>query len=235
MGAGRFGGGDQPSTGAHGTESMARPLLYSSLVAGVLCGCQSAQHSACCDDCNPKPTLNCGYKPMFDNLATKSTAKGCAQKDLKELRKSGGRVSTDFADGFTQAYVDQALGRPALTPPVPASKYWNAYYRSCAGADAVAEWFEGYRTGLEIGGHGGVSRFNRVASSWHNGSGHSGPACPGGSCYPEAGVAPLAQPLLPTADWHSQSGSSPVHYSTSGRYENVVPTAHAPASRPTGS
>ncbi|MDX1967968.1 MAG: hypothetical protein SFV23_12400 [Planctomycetaceae bacterium] len=209
---------------------MARPFVYSSLVAGLLCGCQSAQHQACCDDCLPKQTPSCGYMPKHDSLLTQWTAKSCAHEDLKQVRKNCGKVSKHFADGFEQAYVDQAMGRPAATPPVPASKYWNAYYRSCAGADDVAEWFEGYRLGLEIGGQGGVSRFNRVASSWQTGGG-----CPDGACHSEAATSPQPQTVAPAYPWQAQAGGTPSPDAASGRYSPVAPAVHASAFRPNGS
>ncbi len=209
---------------------MARPFVYSSLVAGLLCGCQSAQHSTCCDDCIPKQTPSCGYMPKSDGLVTKWTARKCAYEDLKQLRKNCGKVSKDFEDGFQQAYLDQAMGRPSATPPVPASKYWNAYYRSCAGTDAVAEWFEGYRMGLEIGGQGGVSRFNRVASSWQSGTG-----CFDGSYPAGPTLSPQSQTVAPAHPWQAQAEGLPSPYAATGRYGHVVPAAHVPAPRQPGS
>ena len=162
---------------------MARQLVYSGLVAGLLCGCQSAsRHSECCDDCVPPKSACPKYCGLSDTLVTKTTALQCAHSDLKELRKTCGKLSGDYTDGFEQAYVDLAMGRPALTPPVPPRKYWTAYYRSCAGDPAVADWFEGYRAGLDWGCRGGVSRFNQIAHSWP----------PGSSVYPDPNAASLA-------------------------------------------
>ena len=140
-------------------------VLWAAFIAG-LCGCQSATGWQECADCVPPKTACYGYKPGPDNLVIKLTASDCADDALKDMKKNCGKPSKDFEAGFRQAYVDLAMGRPALTPPVPARKYWNAYYRSCAGQAAVAQWFEGYRSGLDYGAGSGVSQFNRVASSW---------------------------------------------------------------------
>lgn len=170
---------------------MARHFIYSSLVAGILCGCQTTACNAPCDDCVPPPSFSGGYFwPRADNYVTQNTAAECARKDLKNLQKSCVKPSKDFQYGFTQAYVDIAMGRPALVPPVPPPPYWSAYYRSCAGAEAVADWFQGYRTALDVGAAGGVARFNRIATTWDSTA----------NCPPEGGVmAPFGtgQPPVP--------------------------------------
>ncbi len=145
---------------------MARKLVYSGLVAGLLCGCQSTKQNACCDDCLPPPTYCGGYNSYCDNFITTATASDCAKSDLKDLKKSCGKRSGDFEAGFQQAYIDLAMGRLAAVPPIPPRKYWTAYYRSCSGSGAVADWFEGYRLGLSMGSQNGVSHFNRIATSW---------------------------------------------------------------------
>jgi len=154
-----------------GVCDMPRGIVLKAAFVAVLCGCQSSTGWKECADCVPPKTASYGYKPGCDNLVIKLTAVGCADDALKEMKKTCGKQSKDFEAGFRQAYVDLAMGRPALTPPVPARKYWNAYYRSCAGQEAVAQWFEGYRNGLDYGANSGVSCFNRVASSWTAGSG----------------------------------------------------------------
>ncbi|HUQ70965.1 MAG TPA: hypothetical protein VM165_15665 [Planctomycetaceae bacterium] len=150
---------------------MPRGIVLKAVFVAVLCGCQSSTGWRECADCVPPKTATCSYKPGCDNLVIKLTAVGCADDALKAMKKNCGKQSKDFEAGFRQSYIDQAMGRPALTPPVPARKYWNAYYRSCAGQEAVAQWFEGYRSGLDYGANSGVSRFNRVVSSWTAGSG----------------------------------------------------------------
>jgi hypothetical protein len=155
-------------------------MLSGGLGAATLSGCQSFGGNEQCDDCLPPKSVSYRYLGYFDTLDTKWTAHGCAQRDLKLMKQECGKTSPHFQAGFHQAYEDLALGRYAVTPPVPPSKYWTAYYRSCAGQDAVDEWFAGYRMGLEVGGQGGVSRFNRVATSWRGGLGDGD--CANGQC-----------------------------------------------------
>jgi hypothetical protein len=156
------------------------------IVAAVTCGCQSATGPRDCADCTPPKTYSCGYKPPCDNLVTKLTALGCADDALKGIKKTCGKQTRDFEAGFRQAYVDQAMGRPALVPPVPTRNYWTAYYRSCAGQQEVADWFAGYRAGLDYGAESGVSQFDRVPSSWT--LGQDGALDDGALCGPPAGL-----------------------------------------------
>lgn len=176
---------------------MARRMVYSGLVAGLMCGCQSADCSRQCDDCLPPKSVGYGYMPKVDEYVTKKTAVGCANDDLKELGKSCGKTSKDFETGFRQAYVDLSLGRPARAPAVPPREYWTAYYRSCAGAPAVDDWFAGYQAGLEWGLRGGVSRFNRIAHLAPGGCPTpSLPAGPGGWTLPNPAAPGDAEPWL---------------------------------------
>gem|GEM_PF-1839257 len=213
---------------------MGRELLYSGLVAGMMCGCQSAQHPACCDDCVPSKTSS--YCPTYwqlkDEYITEGTAIKCANDDLKGLNKSCGKMSSHFADGFRQAYVDLSMGRPALTPTVPPPKYWNAYYRSCAGLDDVSDWFAGYRLGLEHGQQGGVSKFNRIATSWQPGgycdagltSGPAGSTLSGYAATPDS--TPLAtQPTVSAPPAASDLKLSP-YPTMQGRYGGFTPAAY---------
>lgn len=147
--------------------AMPRGWILKVVIATVaVAGCQSSVGRKECADCTPPKNYNYGYKPICDNFVTRQTAWFCADKALKSLKKQCGKQTIDFQAGFRQAYVDQAMGRPALVPPVPTRHYWNAYYRSCAGQQAAADWFEGYRAGLDYGAEGGVGNFNRVPSSW---------------------------------------------------------------------
>jgi len=146
------------------------------VIAVAICGCQSSTGWRECADCTPPKTYSCGYKPPCDNLVTKLTAAGCADDALKAIKKNCGKQTKDFEAGFRQAYIDQAMGRPALVPPVPTRNYWNAYYRSCAGQEEVADWFAGYRAGLDYGAESGVSQFDRIPSSWTLGQAGAGDA-----------------------------------------------------------
>lgn len=196
---------------------MARSLLVSGCVAGLLCGCASTSGTDRCDDCLPPKSSAWGYTAWYDNLVTKDTAKKCAKDALDKLDDDAD-LSKHFEDGFQQAYVDLAFGRRAVTPPVPPKGYWNAFYRSCAGADDVADWFAGYRMGLEIGSQSGVARFNRVATSWRG-----GPGCPVDGAPTAAPFAPeyAAQRPQPT-----MAGSVPASQLAWG---HSLPSAAAPA------
>ncbi len=135
-----------------------------------LCGCAQfhGQSADCpCDDCLPPAVAGrfC-YHRYLDCFLTKCTAQKCATRDLKQFDCTSDEehldLSRDFRDGYTQAYIDLAAGRPACVPAIPPQKYWHAWHRSCAGRDAVDQWFAGYRNGLDNGTQSGVSRFNRV-------------------------------------------------------------------------
>ena len=103
------------------------------------------------------------YKQRCDDCVTRQTALHCAWRALDEYDyQSPCAVSGDFAAGFERAYIDLAENRAPLPPSVPPSKYWSAYYRSCAGRPHVEDWYAGYQAGLERGQQGGVSRFNRI-------------------------------------------------------------------------
>lgn len=96
-------------------------------------------------------------------MITQHTAHKCAFRDLKTYRQQcGGPISHHFKMGFIQAYEDLAMNRRPSPPVIPSDKYWNAYYRSCAGQPDVDEWFAGYDAGLEMGYDSGVSRFHEI-------------------------------------------------------------------------
>lgn len=154
------------------------------VAVGFLVGCAATEDR--CDDCLPKKSLDPSYHACPDTWITKLTAKECAERDLKQHHCGGKKPSKHFRSGFEQAYVDLALGRRAVAPPIPPPKYWNAYYRSCEGDHAVTDWFAGYDAGLQSGQYSGVSRFNRVANSWATRE-HEG-APPAGGC-PTCGPA----------------------------------------------
>lgn len=115
-----------------------------------------------CSDCVPPWMPYLGhYKQRCDDCVTRQTALHCAWRALDEYGYQDA-VSGDFAAGFERAYIDLAENRAPQPPSVPPSKYWSAYYRSCAGRPHVEDWYAGYQAGLERGLQGGVSRFNRI-------------------------------------------------------------------------
>ena len=116
-----------------------------------------------CSDCTPPWVPALKYMPFVDNLVVWETGKNCGIHALARYRRqTRSRLSSDFTAGFVQAYIDLAEGRGPLPPSVPPSRYWSAYYRSCAGQPRVEEWFAGYQIGLEEGLQSGVSQFRRI-------------------------------------------------------------------------
>lgn len=155
-----------------------------------VCGCSSFQHQADypCDDCVPPPVAGKHkYHRTIDNFLTTLTAQHCAHRDLKQIKYECGPMGRDYKDGYTQAYIDLAAGRPACVPAVPPPKYWHAWHRSCAGREGVDEWYAGYRNGLDNGVNGGVNHFNRIVAS------------PEGCCVSAAYVSPYATSAPPNS------------------------------------
>ncbi len=132
--------------------------------ANCSCDTQFCDNGECSDCLPPKVAGAYFYHEHIDWLITKGTAQKCAKRDLKFFGDSGD-LTKDFRDGYTQAYIDLALGRPACVPAMPPKKYWHAWHRSCGGRDAVEQWYAGYRNGLDNGLNSGVSRFNRIVGS----------------------------------------------------------------------
>lgn len=166
---------------------MSRGLL-ALLVLGWICGCSTIGglgSKGDCDDCLPPPIAGQVYNHTCDNLITSLTAQGCARRDLKEVKRACHGLTADFQRGYTQAYIDLAAGRPACVPAVPPQKYWYAWHRSCAGSEAVEEWYAGYSAGLDDGVNGGVSRFNRIVVP------------PEGCCISARYVNPYTTPQAP--------------------------------------
>jgi len=102
------------------------------------------------------------YVAFIDDRVVHETGRSCGKKALARYRKECGPLSKHFSDGFVQAYIDLAEGRGPLPPNLPPSRYWSAYYRSCAGAPKVEEWYAGYHAGLAEGQQSGVSQFRRI-------------------------------------------------------------------------
>lgn len=124
---------------------------------------QSSGNCDNCGDCIPHRPYGDTYKAKCDNFVTQHTAHKCAFHSLGEYQTKCGRpISHDFKAGFIAAYEDLAMNRRPVPPIVPPEKYWNAFYRSCAGKPHVDDWFAGYDTGLEMGMNSGVSRFHEV-------------------------------------------------------------------------
>jgi hypothetical protein len=155
-------------------------------VEGEYCDGQYDCDNGDCSDClPPRVAGKYFYHRHLDKFLTVSTAQKCARRDLKMFDDCGD-LSRDFRDGYQQAYIDLALARPACVPAVPPKKYWHAWHRSCAGRDAVDQWYDGYRNGLDYGLNSGVSRFNRIVGN------------PESCCASAAYVSPYASSLQPS-------------------------------------
>ncbi len=116
-----------------------------------------------CSDCIPAWVPTHKYEAFIDNIVVWQTGKRCGYRALARYRRQTRTpVTVDFAAGFVRAYVDLAQGRGPLPPSLPPSRYWSAYYRSCAGQPRVEQWYAGYNIGLEEGLQSGVSQFRRI-------------------------------------------------------------------------
>lgn len=164
----------------------------------TVCGPGSRQ----CDDCIPHRPYTYKYLPAWDYTITQHTAHVCAFRGLKSYRmQCGGGVSHHFKMGFISAYEDLALNRKPIPPIVPPPRYWNAFYRSCAGQQGVDDWFAGYDAGLEMGSQSGVSRFGQIALR-RNG-------CQGGLMNQYASGAPNADASADFIDNNQMPATSP--------------------------
>lgn len=146
-------------SGCH-LQTIHRPIsLVGARVETLVSPCRSRG----CDDCTPRRPFTCDYYPWWDYHVTEYTAQKCAFRAYREYKQTCGRpASHHFKCGFIAAYEDLALNRQPVPPIVPPPKYWNAYYRSCAGEQYVDDWFAGYDAGLEMGLNSGVSRFRTL-------------------------------------------------------------------------
>jgi hypothetical protein len=210
-----------------------RWVVCAVIAAAAVNGCQGSSGRYCAE-CTPPKSYTCGYKPPYDNLVTKMTAYDCADSALKRIKNECGKQTRDFEAGFRQAYVDLAMARPALVPPVPPRPYWTAYYRSCAGEQAVADWFAGYRAGLDDGAHTGVAAFNRIGTSWSQGGVYAEDAalCAPPDLLPSPPVAPVPAtvanpavgpygPMLTPTQYQTPAYAAPQAIAPTGRYREV--------------
>jgi len=149
--------------------------------------------------CEPSPYVSLGYEPFKDDLSVKQAAGRCSTQALHELCSYGGHpLSSDFKDGFRQAFVDVAMGGNGVTPAIPPEKYWKSYYRTADGHARADEWFEGYRAGAVQAHSHGVSDYNFVPASYS-------PDFPPTAAYPlSAGREHFPQQVItdsPTVDF----------------------------------
>ncbi|MFV0446606.1 MAG: hypothetical protein ACK5Q5_23800 [Planctomycetaceae bacterium] len=81
------------------------------------------------------------YCRKLDDCHTAFAARRCAYGSLPA------REGCDYRRGYTQAFVDVALGRTGEAPPVPPQRYWSVCFRSSCGDDRANDWYAGYRDG----------------------------------------------------------------------------------------
>lgn len=119
------------------------------------------------DECAPDSHGSVrSFCPWLDNQAFCHSAEECAEQALEELEDQTGReFSSDFEDGFEEAYRDIAQGGSGVTPPVPPEKYWSASFRTPEGHARAQDWFAGYRAGAENAHYDGLGEFNYVPTS----------------------------------------------------------------------
>lgn len=143
-------------------------VLFAIGISLTVSGCTLGRSGNCgpglfCSDCIPPWTPVPCYCQCVDDVVVWETGKNCGIHALARYKhQCRQKLTADFSAGFVQAYIDLAEGRGPLPPSVPPSRYWQAYYRSCAGRPRVEEWYAGYQVGLEQGLQSGVSQFRRI-------------------------------------------------------------------------
>jgi hypothetical protein len=149
-------------SGCH-LQSIHRPISLVSARIGTLVPHPKSRGCDACGECVPCRPFTCDYYPCWDNHITEHTAQKCAFRAYGDYKRTCGRPpSHHFKCGFIAAYEDLALNRKPIPPIIPPPKYWNAFYRSCAGEVYVDDWFAGYDAGLEMGLNSGVSKFQTI-------------------------------------------------------------------------
>jgi hypothetical protein len=69
-----------------------------------------------------------------------------------EKAAPGHGYSNDYADGFSDGYVEYLFGGgTGEPPPVPQRHYWNGRYQTLEGQQAIDHWFAGCRQGASAG------------------------------------------------------------------------------------
>jgi hypothetical protein len=124
----------------------------------IIAGCSSGGPGGC----GPCVCVECGcYCRRLDDLHTACVARHCAWHALG----SCGGATADYRDGFTQAYVDIALGKTGSPPPIPPQRYWSVCFRSPWGGRRAEEWYAGYQDGVASARNWCGGTCNRVPSS----------------------------------------------------------------------
>lgn len=140
-----------------------------------------------------------------DKWVVEGVANHRASRTLHRLaHQNDHSFSSEFREGFVQAYYDLGMGMDGVIPAVAPRKYWTAYYRSSAGRPRVYEWFDGYAMGVDFGRADGMDDIRRVASSydWERSRGrlmnYSETAIPMPTVNPEYNPVPVEPAPEPT-------------------------------------
>ena len=130
----------------HGTgTSMRTALGLLLLITSTGCAPWGAAGLGGAPACGPRICVErCRYHRPLDDCHTTLSARRCASQALS------GWENRDYQRGFTQAFVDVALGRTGEAPPVPPQRYWSVCFRSDCGQGRAADWYAGYREGASL-------------------------------------------------------------------------------------
>jgi hypothetical protein len=97
------------------------------------------------------------------------------------------QYTSDFAGGFTDGFADYLYwGGTGDPPPVPPQRYWALRYKSAEGAEAIRQWYAGWRAGAAEACSSGLRQFVMLPSP---------PPAP-----PRDTAHPAAEPAAPAAD-----------------------------------
>lgn len=165
---------------------IAAGLILIALVSGCT-SCGSYGRGSCGAACGPCLCPECCcYNRKLDDWHTCLTARKCAALSLS------GHECRDYRLGYTQAFVDVALGKTGAVPPVPPQRYWSVCFRSQCGHDRAADWYAGYRDGAAVAESQCGTTCRTIASpggGWNGQHSHPGSIFDEGwpACSPDGG------------------------------------------------
>ncbi len=139
--------------------SLAKASVESHAPSGIIF---AGEHGDCSETIPHRPWTS-QYEPWWDFHITRYAAELSAYRAFRQYSSECDEsLSHHFKCGFITAFEDVALNKRPSPPVVPPPKYWNAFYRSCAGRPYVDDWFAGYDAGLRVSCDYGVSDFNEI-------------------------------------------------------------------------
>ncbi len=134
------------------------------LIMFALCplamGCQLADNAA----------HNLTYEAK---LTTAETLERCNYEKLaraawETMERTGacGAFSKDYADGFTDGFVDYLqFGGSGQPPYVPPKRYWSPHFRTPEGHQAIEQWYAGFRRGVAAAHQSGYREWVTLPSA----------------------------------------------------------------------